>query len=267
MIKDALPYIRVGIDLHWGVSVRKHFFSKTRETYLVPPPTTLIGALSYGYSRYVNKPEEMAQEASTGKTDFYSSAELVRRKVISVNVRVNTPFIGFSDVVKIWWFREREKAAKTDAVAVGKSYKGLKNDLNTPDLDVVYFLNKETANKDELKQLVVSSYSIIRLGGSHGLASVRRVSWGEAKPLDIKKGETAFSFWADLSKTPIPTNVLRQLVIDPAKTPAGDYSKAKYREQIYPLRIDTLKLEPVEVEVVDRARLYEVEGELVVVEH
>lgn len=262
----ALRYLRVGIDLHWGASVRKYSSSKTRESYVVPPPTTLIGALSYGYARYVGLPEEHTERGSAGRMEFYSSAEVVRRKILSVNVKVNSPFVQHSDLVRIWWYRERERAAKTDAVAVGRSYKGLKHERGAPDLDVVYFLKEDAAEEVELKRLIVSGCSIVRLGGSHGLASVRRVSWGLARPLAHTRGKTGFSFWADLSRLPIPVNVLRQLVVDPAKAPVGDYSEDGYREHVYPLRVDTLKPESIEVEVEGRARLYEVEGELVVVE-
>lgn len=260
LIRKPLRYLRVKVDLSWGSSVRRYIFSKARESYLIPPPTTLIGALAYGYTRYRSLPEETAEGEN-----LYSSAELVRKKIHSVNVKVNVPFIHYSDLNRIWWYKEREKTVKTDVVALGKTYKGFRCYANTPDLDIVYIL-KENIEDNEVKLLTIAGYAIIRLGGSYSLASVRYVSWGMAKPIEFTIGRTSFSFWADLSSTPIPSNILRQLVVDPSKTPIGNYSNAEYREHVYPLRIDTLKPLQVDIEITDSSQLYDVEGEVVVVE-
>lgn len=260
MGSKPLHYLRVGVDLSWGLSIRKYIFSKSRESYLIPPPTTFIGALAYGYARFMWLPEETADGES-----FYSSAELIRKKIHSVNVKVNIPLIHYSDLNRIWWYKERERVAKTDAAALGKTYKGLKYSINMPDFDVVYFLEENTEDS-EVRLLTIAGHSIVRLGGSYSLACVRYVLWGIAKPLKATLGRTSFSFWADLSRISISSNILRQLVVDPSKTPIGDYSSAEYREHVYPLRIDILKPLQVEVETTDSAQLYDVDGEIVVVE-
>ncbi|MDW8011331.1 MAG: CRISPR-associated protein Cas5, partial [Sulfolobales archaeon] len=45
MTTRSTRYIKVDLDIVWGFSVRKYVASKSRESYLLPPPTTLIGAL------------------------------------------------------------------------------------------------------------------------------------------------------------------------------------------------------------------------------
>ncbi|MEM4977369.1 MAG: type I-A CRISPR-associated protein Cas5a [Desulfurococcaceae archaeon] len=258
MKRETLRYLRVSLDLHWGFSVRKTIASKTRETFIIPPPTTFIGALAYGYARLNHLPEEQ---------DTLSAGEIIRRKVLSVNVKVNTPMIHYSDINRIWWYKKRERIAKTDAVAIGKAYKGLKEAIREePDIDAIYIFGNHVES-GEMKQLVLAAYSIVRLGGSHGLVSVRRVSEGVVEPLEIIRGKTGHSFWADLSRKPISTKILRQLVVDPVKNPIGSYADAVCREQVYPFRVDTLKPEEIEVEVdQSKASFYKVEGELVIAE-
>lgn len=258
-LNKKLYYLKVSLDLHWGFLVRKTLASKTRETFIIPPPTTFIGALAYGYARLKNLPEEQ-DELSTG--------EIIREKTLSVNVKVNTPIIHYSDINRIWWYREREQMAKTDAVAIGKTYKGLKGTTEKkPDIDVIYVF-KDHVKLEEINQLRLAAYSMVRLGGSHGLVSVRQVLDGIAEPLDTACEKTGYSFWADLSVKPLPAKILKQLVVDPAKNPLGNYVNALYREQAYPFRVDTLKQEEIEVEV-DRSRasFYRVGGALVIVEH
>jgi len=229
-------YIRTSLVFHWGHSSRKYVSSKTRESYLVPPPTTLIGALSYGYARVRGLPEE---------SGGVGTAELIRENTLSVNVRVFSPIFHYADLARVWWFRERERLAKTDAVAIGKSYVGVKHGRG-PDLEVVYVFRKDL--KLEKRHLVEAAYSIVRVGGSRGLVSVIEVDYGEASELDVRTVRTGFSTWSDLvdlGATGLP--LLRELVVDYRRARVGDYTGAPLREHVFMYRTDILK--PVEVEV------------------
>lgn len=256
---EAKParYIKVDLDLAWGFSVRKYVASKSRESYLLPPPTTLIGALSYGYAMLRKLPEEI---------NGASSGEVIRNMIRSVNIKVNAQLIQYSDLSRIWWYREREKVAKIDAVSVGKIFRGAtKAAKDLPDMEVVYFL-KDSVEDSEAKRLMMACHSIVRVGSSHGLVSVRKVSGGTAIPVHQVTGRTNYSFWADLVKQ-VAQSALIQLVVDPSKSSMGDYTNAAYREHVYPFRLDTLSPEPLDVEIdQSRAVLYDVGGELVVVE-
>jgi CRISPR-associated protein Cas5a/b/c len=233
-------YIRVLLVFHWGHSSRKYVSSKTRESYLVPPPTTLIGALSYGYARVRGLPEESGS---------VSTAELIRENTLSVNARVLSPLFHYADLTRVWWFRERESMAKTDAVAVGKTYTGVK-DGGSVDLEVVYIFRKDL--KLEKRHLLEAAYSIIRVGGSRGLVSVVEVDYGEASELNVGAARTGFSTWSDLVDLGgIGLPLLRELVVDYRRVKVGDYTNAPLREHVYMYRTDTLK--PVEVEVVLKA--------------
>jgi len=248
-------YIKASLVFHWGHSSRKYVSSKTRESYLVPPPTTLIGALSYGYARVRGLPEE---------SGGVSTAELVRENILSVNTKVLSPIFHHADLTRVWWFRERERLAKTDAVAVGKTYVGAKRGRD-PNLEVVYVFRKDL--KLEKRYLVEAAYSIVRVGGSRGLVSVVEVDYGETSELNVRTVRTGFSTWSDLvdlGVTGLP--LLRELVVDYRQAMVGDYTSAPLREHVYMYRTDVLKPVEVALRAGAGALPLAVGGEVVVVE-
>ena len=222
--------------LSWGFTAKTLTASKTRESYLVPPPTTLIGALAYGYSRLHRMPELHPRQVGS------SSAEEVRRLVVSVNESVKSPLFQYADLSKIRWYYIREKEARFDAVALGKVYKGFSRGVG--DLDVVYVVREES----HMKTIAVSAHSIVRVGGSHGLVSVENVEYG---PLQCSPSETdtktRYSFWEDLAVNVSPQDVLVQEVVDYRKASIGSYAGAPLRRRIYPYSLALLA--PIEVNV------------------
>jgi CRISPR-associated protein Cas5a/b/c len=229
-------YVKASLAFHWGHSSRKYISSKTRESYIIPPPTTLIGALSYGYAKIKGLSEE---------SEGVSTAELFRENILSVNVRVLSPLTHYADLTRIWWFKEREKIVKTDAVVIGKTYMGVKLEGGV-DLEVVYVFNRNL--KLEKQHIVEAAYSIIRVGGSRGLVSVNEVNYGEASETSARVIRTKFSMWSDLADLEtVKQPLLKELVIDYRRAKIGDYSNAPFREHVYMYRTDILK--PVEVEV------------------
>ncbi len=229
-------YVKTSLVFHWGHSSRKYISSKTRESYIVPPPSTLIGALSYGYAKIRGLSEESGD---------VSTAELIRENILSVNIRVLSPLTHYADLTKIWWFKEREKLAKTDAVAIGKTYIGAKHE-GSVDLEVVYVFKRNL--KLEKQHIVEAAYSIIRVGGSRGLVSVNEVNYGEAFEISARVIRTKFSTWSDLvDLETIKPPLLKELVVDYRQAKIGDYSNAPFREHVYMYRTDVLK--PIEAEV------------------
>ncbi|MEM4971891.1 MAG: type I-A CRISPR-associated protein Cas5a [Sulfolobales archaeon] len=225
-------YIKVLMRLSWGFTSRKLFSSKSRESYIVPPPTTLIGALSYGYARLNKIPEE---------DGGLSSAERIRRLIYSVHEKVNAPVIQYADISKIWWYRAREAAAKYDAVALGKAYKGLL--AGKPDLEVLYIVR----DQDQARVVASSAHSIIRIGGSYGLVSVENVEYGSLSCASEEEASTLYSFWEDLILDGLPSDILVEEVIDYRKTSISGYVGVSLRRRVYPYSKSLMK--PVEVRV------------------
>ncbi len=256
-------FIKTEILLHWGFTSRKYVTSKTRESYTAPPPTALIGSLAYGLAIHRKQPEEI---------DNNSFAETVREKILSVNIKINTPLIPYSDISRIHWFREREKTTKYDAVAIGKTYKGLRNTIDgKADLEVIYLFNDERLTEGDKKDLFIASLSISRLGGSYGIVSVLNSSYGYATKISKEEAEKqciSYSTWSELiDVVDKQTPFLKEIVVDYKKNKIGDYTTASFREHIYFYRTDILKPQCSKVSLISgSAKAYKVGDEVIIVE-
>lgn len=252
---EPLFFTKVYVDLHWGFASRYIILSKSRESFLIPPPTTLIGALAYSHAKLLHMPEELAS---------LSYAENIRKNIVSVNVKVNSPLQSYSDLSKIWWYKKRERTPKFDAVATGKVVKGV---AEAPSFTVVYLFNYEgLRNLGGERSVVTSSLSIARIGGREGLASVKKLEFGQAKQLESKRTSTNYSFWHDLAGKLIG-NYYAQRVVDYRKVSIGDYSGAPTRLHVYPYDVKERCATTVEVEIEEGdAVIYDVGGESVIVE-
>lgn len=245
-------YIKVSMRLSWGFTSRILTTSKTRESYLVPPPTTLIGALAYGYAKLNKIPEE---------TNNTSSAEKIRELVYSVHEKINAPLIQYADLSRIWWYRDREKAAKFDAVALSKIYRGV--NLEKPDLEVIYVVKEQ----DHAKMVAASAHSMVRIGDSHGLVSVEEVEYGALDCSSDNEAYTKYSFWEDLVTNKLPSEALVQVIIDPRKTVIGGYEPASLRRRVYPYSVSLMR--PLEINVKidpERAVICRKEEEVLIIE-
>jgi len=253
MSNNNFFFLKMGLDLHWGYAVRRTLYSKTRDSYLLPPPTTIIGALSYGYARILNLPEEIYGAESI------STAERLRKHIMSVNIKVNAPLHHYSDLNRIWWFRVREKKTKFDSIALGKVYTSVHK---RPSIETILLFR----GKVNVEDLVKAAYSIPRLGCKESIISVKYVKYGYAKRLDVEEAETSYSFWYDLVRE-FKGNVYLQQVIDYRKTPISRYARVPLRLHAYPY--DSFSKTPVKVTAkIDSSRsaFYDVEGEVIIVE-
>jgi len=254
-----LYYVKVLMKLSWGFTGRKLFSSKSRESYIVPPPTTLIGALSYGYARLNKIPEE---------DGGLSSAERIRKLIYSVHEKINAPVAQYADISKIWFVSiphtkraERRPTAKYDAVAVGKAYKGVSR--GEPDFEVLYIAREQ----DHAKVIASSAHSIIRVGGSYGLISVEDVEYGSLSCVSESEASTLYSFWEDLVLDGLSGDILIEDIVDYRKASIGSYVESSLRRRVYPYSKSMMK--PVEVHVkIDprRAMICRGGGEVVIVE-
>ena len=253
MSNNNFFFLKIGLDLHWGYAIRHILYSKTRDSYLLPPPTTIIGALSYGYARVLGLPEELYGEKSV------STAERLRERVVSVNVKINAPLHHYSDLNRIWWFRVKERKAKFDSVALGKVYTA---PHKGPSIEAVLLFEKSVSVRD----LIKAAYSISRLGCKEGVVSVRYVKYGYAEPFNAEVAETRYSFWYDVIKE-FKGDLYLQQVVDYRKAPISRYVGAPLRLHAYPYstRFKTSTKVVAKIDA-SKSRFYKVDGEVIIVE-
>jgi CRISPR-associated protein Cas5a/b/c len=252
-------YLRIDCALHWGWRLNLIPFSKSRPSLRVLPPTTLIGALAFPINRSVGFPETYEE---------FSGAEPLRQSLEYVGYRVDFPLIEYSDLNKISFYYRGE--ARTDAVAVGKTYTLASQYERKPyGVTICYIIDRSKVylmfsnSKDVYKELLKAACSITRLGSRESIAIPLKVSFGEAKPLDVKSGETSFSFLKHMV-TSIKGNYMVSQVVDWEQARIGDYRSAKLDSLIVPYDVARCASGTVHAETTEAYTFYNIDGELVI---
>lgn len=254
----SLFFLKVRCALHWGWKLNIVPFSKSRPPLVVPPPTTLIGALAYPLNRALGLPEALGE---------HSGAERLRTVLNYVGLRVDIPLISYFDLSKIAFFYRKE--ARTDAVATGKTcVLSLRNrDHELPTITLCYIVDEAKANAafggGARERLIEAACSITRLGSRESPAVPLSVSYGEARPVNQGRGETAFSFLRRAASS-LRGNFIAVEVVDWERTPIGDYSRAARELLVVPYDEAEYLAKPVHVEISEGYTFIDAGGDLVV---
>jgi CRISPR/Cas system-associated protein Cas5 (RAMP superfamily) len=121
-------------------------------------------------------------------------------------------------------------------------------------------------DSDQARIIASAAHSIIRIGGSHGLASVEEVKTGLLS-CGVTNDEviTRYSFWNDLVLNALPTDILVQDVVDYRRTSIGNYMGAPLRRRAYPYSKTLMSPMEVNVKIDSRRAMVCMEGEEVLV--
>lgn len=236
-------YSKVFLRLHWGFSVSYPSTSKAKPSFYLPPPTTLIGALSYGKYRGVDL-IKVNKNATTPLSEF---------KVKYATARIADGYYGTytEDVIRnaILYFQRPERRLdvkyRWGVIPTGRVY------LPNGKLIVVYLTDE--LDRSELEKL---SWSINRLGSKESLVSVEDVKVGEAKKVTNAKVKTKYYFKMG------PKIVHGTYVVQYFYDEVTWGSPAELHPYILP--IITMPIGVTEVEV-EAKEAYNVDGEFIVV--
>lgn len=257
-----MKYLKVDLTIHWGLYITHFGFTKSRPAVKVVPPTTLIGALSFGLTRIRRSSENQSSD------EFISNAESIRELFFSLNYRFNSILFEYSDLTKVLSYKVREKRIISDAVGISKIYVyPLSSSNDSPELSVIYFIDPKKAysslGTNWETELECAAWFITRIGAKESIVSVKNVSIGEAKEITKDEVETEYSFFEDKA-TLIEGKYIEYPVIDWSKHKIASYSSAPYRTLVLPY--DYLEKRPTKVKVrpSNDAKVLTVDGELIV---
>ena len=96
-MEESYPYIYIKLRPAWGYAVRQYPQSKMRISFNRPPPTTLIGALSYSFNRIRNDRKEIIYD----KKEIVSNTEHIRNLLYSVNIRIMGRTLSYGSIYRI----------------------------------------------------------------------------------------------------------------------------------------------------------------------
>ncbi|EWG06386.1 MAG: CRISPR-associated protein Cas5 family [Candidatus Aramenus sulfurataquae] len=233
-------YARVLLKLHWGFSVSVPSASKAKASFLLPPPTTLKGALSFANYRGVD-----SLKGGSPAKEFEGVFAFAR---FSDNALASYTEDVVRNVVLLFQ-RRKGKEHWYNIVPTGKVISP------SGELLVVYVTDK--ISKDDLERM---AWSIIRIGSKESLVSVESVEVGDAKEVKGVRVKTKYYFPATVK---VPPDYSPLLIY--ANFWEGGYDFGKEGKIVrYAIPLQKFPIKSVEVEV-EAQRAFEVGGEYVVV--
>lgn len=216
--------ILIKAEYHWGYWIRTPFTSKIQTTIPIPPPTTIIGALTNYLAR-----EGLLKDPNGGrvsgeifraivevqkrgrKIDLRSPASLLDGALIAASAALCEGRKAFiiDDINKYITLLFQEKIPeevhgekiprrylpkyRAGAISCGKVYypSGL------IDIACIFDISKleRVVDDDPVRALVESAWNINRLGSKESLATVRDVSYVELDKSKIDKGRIKTRFY------------------------------------------------------------------------
>ncbi|WP_148683426.1 type I-A CRISPR-associated protein Cas5a [Fervidicoccus fontis] len=156
--------------------------TKSRTSFRLPPPTTLIGALSYPLAKLKNFPES--------SEDYMP--KLLSSSLRGVYFRSGLSLLPYSTVTKMWFYKKNERELKSDAFAYQRLYVSGESDLS-----VIYLFDEDAASRNLghrwKEEVIAASFSMVRLGDKESLISPTKVSYGVAEEICNKEFVTDYT--------------------------------------------------------------------------
>jgi CRISPR-associated protein Cas5a/b/c len=195
--------LRVELQFAWGYSVKAKKVSKAQHAHSLPPPTTLIGAISKGLAKIQGKGEilftgkKSASQAAVYATFFKAASAFL------ISDTGGSPGIGkyWEDPgrYQILQFQKPTRRGLTEyrfgLVPAGKVY------CPSTKMIVGFLVDEDEAKKvlgaDWDKTLLSAAYSTTHIGAKESITAVEDVTFGEAELIKNGEFETRFYLPAD----------------------------------------------------------------------
>lgn len=195
--------IRIEGEYHWGYWVRIPGTSKQQSTLPLPPPTTLIGALTFPLAREERLKDKRNQNKISGETLFNlvgglfeprSVASVFEDAVIGASILINGRAMMWEDINKYTTvhFQTTTKSNPEEKAAGGRRYldKYRSGAINSGKVfypkgkaTLFYVINEELISHAILppwdKHLEEASWEISRIGSKESIFSVANVKFIE----------------------------------------------------------------------------------------
>ena len=242
--------VRVVLDLHWGFSIKQPYFSAAQPSYPVPPPPTLIGAVSYPYSLFYGFPELVVNgdQIYSSAVRLLDAVAWVALRLIDIDPRWLLETRDISRVLIASYVRSDHVYPQSSmlwAVQVhGKIF------LPSYKVDTVYLVPEDRAS-----ELLRAAWGVARLGVKEALVSVRTATLHEVRPVQTHNVRTRYSFPRRLAAMVSGDHV--DVMLPTASREWYSFSKVKAE---LPLEEYLLPVAEVEVELAPDAAAVEVNG-------
>ena len=175
-------------EFHWGFSVRAPYTSAGSQSYPLPPPTTLVGALARAYAKLLSK-----GEVTIINQDLYSTTIELLDYVVWASIKLyrNNYMMPYSDMIRllrVQYVREPYRIEPTKwfgVSAFGKVYGNTK-------FRIVYILLEDLIEKLGRDIIVRMGLGIVSLGSKESIVSISNVKLVDPVKVKLSSFETPY---------------------------------------------------------------------------
>jgi len=280
------------VQYHWGFWVRTPATSKFQSSLSIPPPTTIIGSITYplikrGSLTITDKKKKVKEkvkgEVMLDSKGFPMSPAAILENHMTATARFNTGSNDGKQPVPYVWedinkyntilFQEKTMATEEEKLVHGRRYL-MKYRFGAVSTGKVYYPSGEltaillvsdsiseviSGNVDE--ELKLAAWEITRMGSKESIVSVKDVKVVKAEPIDDKKVNTSCYFLAELGTVENGQSYYRETFW---RGGWGRNSKPLFEEYIVPGKKAPLSSTPVTVYLSEDAQAFRVDDEIVI---
>ncbi len=267
-----LKALRITGTLHWGYSVKGIEVSKLQYSLRLPPPTTLIGALSYPLVRrgYVSDGGEMSK-------NFFSPAKELLDIVKHATFTLDEGYGYYFEDINVYVTLHFQGTQKDKATGIERRYlpkyrRGaiLNGKIYAPSVNytIIYILDENVARqrfgKNWITAIEYAGWNITRIGSKESIVSPKKVDIIEMEELTTSYVKTSFYFPAHCAKEISEKSIYYRERF--WKGGFGRKDKPELVDYIIPGTRNPIMRGDVWLELNEYCKAYRVGGEVVVVE-
>lgn len=196
---EELALLYIDLVFTWGFSVKSPFVSAAQLSTLLPPPSTLIGALSYGLAKTLRWPECELSIDSRMVSGARRVVHLIRSAHLGLKGEGGTYPMGWTDISRahaLPFLQARYR--KPEARSTWFGIHGFGKMLMPNARGRLAFVVDSNIAEKELGEnwqelLMMAAGSVISIGSKEGLVAVDNVHIENARP-EVKRAKTSYYF-------------------------------------------------------------------------
>jgi len=181
----------------WGFVVKPPYLALGGQSTPYPPPTTLIGALSYPYSRFVGDYREVILIDKKPHSPAVRLLEMIKYAVMGYRSQHVIQYMDINKYIIYAYLRSEHREDEkmwSGVMGVSKTY-------SPPRVRSVIAYLVEDKYIDVISKIV---HGLVRIGSKEGLVSVvNKLVIEKPNKLDVKRVKTIFPTPVDLVEQPI----------------------------------------------------------------
>jgi CRISPR-associated protein Cas5a/b/c len=188
-----MKILNIEVEVHWGYSIKVASIGKSQPALYIPPPSTLVGAISLPLA----KNRDMGETLSDGTT-LFNTLSLFKRVFVNSACKLIGKGTYWEDINRYIISLYQRPGRRSDpnyrfnAIPTGKIF------VPHQKIRILYLIDEkasiEILGQNWQAEIIISAWEISRLGNKESIVSVERVSLNDALTVKNRLSATSFYF-------------------------------------------------------------------------